>query len=42
MKNLKFYAVVLLIAAGVTSGVYLDFKIWRLKHPQAPTWTYFL
>jgi hypothetical protein len=41
MKTLK---VILAIAVLAIIGYYAyeaDFYVWRLQHPQAPTWTYF-
>ena len=36
----KRLLVVALVLAGLAACVKLDFTIWRLKHPEAPAWTY--
>jgi uncharacterized protein YxeA len=39
MKNaLTVIAVVILLIASAL----FDFHVWRLQHPGAPTWTYFV
>jgi hypothetical protein len=35
-------AVAVLIAVGLYAAIALDFHIWRLKHPEAPWWTWLL
>jgi hypothetical protein len=41
MKNLKLIAMMLLVVSAVCGLVAFDFYVWRLKHPDAPMWTYF-
>jgi hypothetical protein len=40
-ENLKASLFVLFVIGLVAGLVWLDHYVWRLKHPQAPAWTYF-
>lgn len=41
MKRFKTIAWTLVVACVIGSFYVVHFKVWRLKHPAAPTWTYF-
>ncbi len=40
-RTLKHWAIGILVAGGIASLFWLDFRVWRAMHPDAPTWTYF-
>lgn len=46
MKKYKGELIVIAYALGlalVIGGLgWANYEIWRLKHPEAPTWTYFI
>lgn len=46
MKKLKENIQVALIILGVVALIggigYVKYKIWRVEHPQAKTWTFFI
>lgn len=43
MKELaKLTAVVVGVPALIFLCFFANFKVWRMKHPTAPTWTYFV
>jgi len=37
---LETIVIVILLAGLVAVGVWGDYSLWRLQHPQAPAWTY--
>jgi sensor domain CHASE-containing protein len=39
MKKIKVIILATLAALAAVS-VWTDYSIWRLQHPEAPTWTY--
>lgn len=44
-KIIKFvvFSILTVILGIVFYGAFwLDFKVWKLQHPEAPTWTYLL
>lgn len=45
LKLINFLIVpvaVVVTAAGIYGFCRFDYYVWRLKHPDAPTWTYFV
>lgn len=46
MKKIKEYfnvfIIVLILSAIIYVAYRFNFYVWRLKHPSAPTWTYFI
>jgi len=42
MKTVKIIAILLIVIVGLPVLLWFDFYVWRLKHPQAPTWTFFI
>lgn len=40
--TITWIAIVLCFCAVVVALGWLDYKIWRLKHPAAPTWTFII
>jgi len=42
MKVLKRILIGLAIAGIILATLVMDYKIWKLQHPNAPTWTFFL
>lgn len=41
-NTVKVIGIISLIILLLGGCGYINFKIWRLQHPNAPTWTYFL
>lgn len=45
MKKIKYIfkiSMIILVICGFLAGIgYLNYKVWRAEHPDAPTWTYF-
>lgn len=39
---MKIILGVLFITCVVVVLGFIDFKIWRAEHPDAPTWTYYI
>ena len=45
MKKIKEYFnvfIIVLILIAIILAYRFNFYVWRLKHPSAPTWTYFI
>ena len=42
MSKLKFTLCLLVISIGLCAIGWLSFHVWRLKHPTAPPWVFFL
>ena len=41
-KMLVTLGIIALVAIGIWQLIRFDYYVWRLKHPTAPTWTYFI
>jgi Flp pilus assembly protein CpaB len=39
MKKIKIIVLLTLVALAALSA-WVDFSIWQIQHPGAPTWTY--
>jgi len=39
MRTIRMTILVLLVVLAAIS-VWVDYSLWRLQHPEAPTWTY--
>lgn len=42
LYNLKAFGVVLIVAAAIVAGMWLDYKVFQVNHPGAPWWGYLL
>lgn len=40
--NAKLIILMIAVPCAVVGLFVIDFKIWRLKHPEAPAWTWVL
>jgi uncharacterized integral membrane protein len=42
MKDLKLLGILLLLILIISGSVWCNYKFWRVQHPAAPTWSWFL
>jgi len=42
MNTLRKFLAIISILLLLAGGIYISYKLWRLQHPSAPIWTFFL